>query len=138
MAGRSEARPYNLDLKSTALFGESKTLGGDRLPAPCTVRDPDQRKIWGDAMDRPETEVLNCAVPIGGGMAGCTTNIRRPFAVGKGGGIGAAMPSVLEHFPLRGIGTGPHPHPATHGSIIGVAGWGCGPVMPIERKALWP
>ncbi len=26
-------------------------------------------------------------------------------------------------------GTGPHPHPATHGSVRSwVAGWGCGPV----------
>ena len=30
---------------------------------------------------------------------------------------------------FRVSGTGPHPHPATHVSILEwVAGWGCGPV----------
>jgi len=37
-------------------------------------------------MDRPETEVVNSDVlNVGGGMAGCATNTRRPQAVGEVG-----------------------------------------------------
>ena len=37
-------------------------------------------------MDRPETEVVDCDVLIvGGGMAGCATNVWRPHAVGERG-----------------------------------------------------
>ena len=32
-------------------------------------------------------------------------------------------------------GTGPHPHPATHVSILEwVAGWGCGPVPDVRMR----
>ena len=34
-------------------------------------------------------------------------------------------------------GTGPHPHPATHVSILEwVAGWGCGPVPDLKMRPL--
>ncbi len=81
-----DARPDSLDLKSTTRFGESKYLGVDRLPTPGAASDPDQRELLGDAMDRPETEVVDCDVPIvSGGMSGCAANIWRPHAVGEGG-----------------------------------------------------
>jgi hypothetical protein len=41
-------------------------------------------------------------------------------------GINWRRASVVSQFE---IGTGPHPHPATHVIILPwVAGWGCGPV----------